>query len=549
MRRLTFRTGRIAPVLVATAAALGWTPPPTPQDPLRLIVVVTVDQMPAEMLERFGPYFSGGFARFLRGAVFTDAHQDHANTVTAVGYATIGTGAFPAHHGIVGNEYYDRALHRMTYCAGDSDARILGYESASGRSPRNLLRSTLGDWVKARWPESKVYGLAIKDRSAILAAGARADGAYWYEDEAGRFVTSSYYSDAYPDWVQAFNESGRVEQYHGRSWQKLLPDGAYVVSREDSFPAEADGVHITFPHVLGENSEQPDRAFYAELPFTPFGDEVTLAFARELVTHEALGLDDAPDLLFLGLSTPDYIGHRYGPYSQEVEDLYLRLDRGLEEFFALLDERVGEGRYVVALSADHGALALPEELVRRGVDAGRLDVRAVFGGVREVIAAAVRDSLITEPPRLRLAGGLVLSFAEAAPDWSTLTQLRSRIAHALESSDGVVHALTFDSLAAIDVHAAGVMGRFRRSFHPDRAPDVAVHLRKYHVLDQRGATHGSAYDYDTHVPLVFMGPGIAAGRYGEPARTVDLAPTLAALLGVTPPDVDGRVLGEALGQR
>lgn len=544
-----FRSGRVVWSFLAAVAALAWARATIPQDPLRLVVVVTVDQMPAEMLDRYGPYFSGGFARLLRGAVFTDAHQDHAYTVTAAGHATISTGAYPAHHGIVGNEYYDRTAQRMTYCAGDSDARILGRESAPGRSPRNLLRSTLGDWVKARWPESRVYGLAIKDRSAILAAGARADGAYWYEDAAGRFVTSSYYMDAYPDWVRAFNESGRVEQYHGRSWQKLLGDDAYVVSREDSFPAEADGVRVTFPHVLGEGSQQTDRAFYTELPFTPFGDEVTLAFARDLVAHEGLGLDDAPDLLFLGLSTPDYVGHRYGPYSQEVEDLFLRLDRGLEELFAFLDERVGEGRYVVALSADHGALALPEELVRRGVDAGRLDVRAVFGGVREVVAAAVRDSSIGEAPRLRLAGGLVLSFDREAPDATALAQLRGRIAEALESSEGVVHALTFDSLAGVDVEAAGVIGLFRRSFHPDRAADVAVQLKEYHVLEQRGATHGSAYDYDTHVPVVFMGPGIAPGRYGAATRTVDIAPTVATLLGVTPPvDGDGRVLGEALGR-
>jgi len=308
-------------------------------------------------------------------------------------------------------------------------------------------------------------------------------------------------------------------------------------------------VHITFPHVLGESSAQPDRAFYAALPFTPFGDAVTLAFARELVVHEELGLDDAPDLLFLGLSTPDYIGHRYGPYSQEVEDLFLRLDRGLEEFFSFLDERVGEGRYVVALSADHGVLALPEELVRRGIDAGRLEVRAVFGGVRDVVAAAVRDSLIAEPPRLRLAGGLVLSFAQGAPDATALTQLRGRIAEAFESSEGVVHAVTFDSLAGVDVEAMGVIGRFRRSFHPDRAADVAVQLKEYHVLEQRGATHGSAYDYDTHVPVVFLGPGIAPGRFGSPTRTVDVAPTLATLLGVPPPgDIDGRVLSEALRQ-
>jgi len=546
MRPQASRRGRLALVLAAAAATLAWARAPTPQDPLRLVVVITVDQMPAEMLERFGPYFSGGFTRLLRGAVFSDAHHDHANTVTAVGHATISTGTFPAHHGIVGNEYYDRTVARVTYCADDSTAPILGSDSAPGRSPRNLLRSTLGDWLKAVSPESKVFGLAIKDRSAILTAGARADGAYWYSDADGRFVTSAYYMDGYPDWVQTFNGSGRVEQYRGQQWQKLLSDDAYAVSREDSFPAEFDGQHTTFPHAVGAT----DRAFYSELPYTPFGDEVTLAFAHELVVHETLGLDDAPDILFLGLSTPDFVGHRYGPYSQEVEDLYLRLDRGLEAFFTFLDERVGADRYAVALSADHGVLALPEELVRRGIDAGRLDSRTLFAGLRDAVVRAAQDSLITELPRLRWVNGIVITFASGSPDASALTRLRWLIAEALESNEGVVHAFTFDSLARVDIRAAGVTGRFRRNFYPDRSADVVLHLKEYYTRDARGATHGSAYDYDTHVPLLFLGPGIMPGRYDQPTRTVDLAPTLAALLGVTPPDdVDGRALVEALGAR
>jgi predicted AlkP superfamily pyrophosphatase or phosphodiesterase len=544
VRSMGIRSVSVFVLLVATAA---WVSNAPQAPPPKLVVVVTVDQMRAEMLERFAPHFSGGFARLLRGAIFTDGHHDHAATVTATGHATIGTGVFPSKHGIVGNEYYDRIAQQPMYCAGDSTASILGYEGAPGRSPRNLLRPTLGDWLKSASPESKVYGLAIKDRSAILTAGLHADGAYWYHYPVGRFVTSSFYADSYPEWVQAFNESGLVDQYHGREWHKLLSDESYVASREDSFPAEADGEHTTFPHVAGQDSESPDRDFYNELPYTPFGDEVTLTFARELVTNEALGTDDVPDILFLGLSSADFIGHRFGPYSQEVQDHFVHVDRALEEFFAFLDEHVGPDQYVVALSADHGVLAMPEELTRRGVDAGRLDSRTIFGGLRESVVAAMEDSLIIATPRLRYMNGIVISFADSAPEADALTELRERVARGLEANEMIVNAFTLEALAAADVEAAEPVGRFRRSFHPDRSADVAVHLRENYMLGSRGATHGSAHDYDTHVPIVFMGPGIAAGSFNDRVRTVDMAPTLASLLGLAPPaDLDGRVLSSAL---
>ncbi len=295
---------------------------------------------------------------------------------------------------------------------------------------------------------------------------------------------------------------------------------------------------------MTDPGEGPDRRFYSWLATSPYGAALTLRFAQDLVVQERVGLDDAPDLLFVGISSADFVGHRYGPFSREAQDYYLQLDTFLGDFLSFLDERVGEHAYTVALSADHGALAMPEELTRRGQDAGRFDPRPFFEELRALAAEAAESGAIPSIPRLQYIGGLVFQFEEAAPTPRELAAFRREVADLAMANAFVAEAFTYEELR--DGTGAGVTyDRHRRSFHPDRSADVVVSLRERYLLGAQpvGTSHGSPWDYDTHVPLVLAGPGISAGENGMRARTADLAPTIARLFQIpAPADLDGRVL-------
>ncbi len=522
-----------------------------PVDPPRLVVVVAVDQMRADYLDRFGHLFEGGLARVLReGSLYTDAHQDHAATVTAPGHATIATGVFPARHGIVGNDYFERAEGRSVYSAADSTAPLLGVPGAPGRSPARLRRDGLADWLKAASPDSKVFSVAIKDRSAIMMAGRSPDGAYWYHAPARRFVTSTYYAAEYPEWVEAFGAEALIGSYYGRGWDRLLPPEAYAASREDSFPAEGGGGPFVFPYRFAEvlsdtTPESPDDGWWELFRYTPYGDEVTLLFAEQAVEHEALGSDGTPDFLFVGCSSADYVGHRWGPYSQEVQDYYLRLDRYLGRFFSFLDERVGAGEWALVVTGDHGVAPAPEEAVRRGIDARRILGRDFWLPIRDAYTAAAVEVEIDPVPRPRWAEGVVLLGGDPTP--RVRRELRETVARRVATIGFVAEAFSAERVAEADPWGDRPIHFFRRSFDPERTPDVLVHLRPYHVVGTTTGIHGSAHPYDTHVPLVFVGPGVTSGRHADRVRTVDIAPTLAAMLGIrAPEDLDGRVLAEAL---
>ena len=514
---------------------------PTP----KLVVVLAVDQMRADYLDRFDTQFTGGLRWLVdNGLLFSNAHHDHATTSTGPGHVTVATGVFPSRHGIVGNDYYDRRARRSIYSMADSTSVILNYPEASGRSPANLLRDGVADWLKMQSPSSKVYAVGIKDRSAIPLGGKRADGAYWFHLSTGDFITSDYYRSEYPAWVADFNESDRSARYCGTYWTKLLPDSAYALSREDDFPGEKTGLGRTFPHLLTGTDGLPDAKYYGRIPETPFGDELTLEFAREMISNEGLGLDEHVDMLFIGLSSADYIGHRYGPYSQEVQDYYLRLDRMLAGFFARLEEITGAGGYIIALTADHGVMVMPEELSRRGVDAGRDSKRPITQRLREVTAALVDDGLIDTVPRLRDVAGFVLDFGNEPVSPEQATRLRQILTAELRMRPEIGAAYSFDQVIA-GSGSGPIFEKFVRSVHPERGADILYAPREHYLFtsSSTGTSHGSPYEYNTHVPLVFAGAGLAAERRNEQVRTVDMAPTLASLMNVTPPtDLDGRDL-------
>jgi len=496
------RTAALAPFL-ALACMGGRAAHPEVHDPPRLTVVLVVDQMRSDYLERYSALFKGGLARILAdGAVFTEAYQDHASTVTAVGHATIATGVSPARHGIVGNDFFDRGEGKRVYAASDPDAPILGVPDAAGRSPVRLRRSGLADWLRDASPESRIFSTALKDRSAIMLGGRSPDGAYWYRGRARQLVTSAFYTSQVPEWVRAFGSLDRVDSYAHQTW-----DGH----------SGKDVLH------------------------SPFGDELILQFAQAAVEHEGLGADDTPDLLFIGASAADYIGHRWGPGSQELEDYYVRLDRYLGELFAYLDREVGTDEWALVLSSDHGVAPAPEELARRGEDARRISAREFSRKVQAAVGAAIEESGIEPAPTFQWSDGPHLISESASPD--ELRALRRAIADRLAAIDFVAAVFTADEVAGADPRGEGMIHRFRRAFDPERSPDVMYALKPNYIVGSSTATHGSPYAYDMHVPLVFMGPGITPGRHDERVRAVDIAPTVARLLGIpAPDDLDGRVL-------
>lgn len=527
----------------------------------RLAVIITVDQMRADYLGRFAPHFGeGGFKRLLTtGADFQNCHYRHAVTKTAPGHATIGSGVHADVHGIIGNEWLDRTSFLQGNAVEDAASPLVGlvrsltrYPNATmaakaGRSPRNFLGVTLGDQLKARYgADAKVFGVADKDRSAILPVGRKADGAYWTEE--GVFVTSTFYRPELPDWVKDFNGHHNAARHYGDIWDRLLPASVYeAVQGPDDAPGEevSSGLSATFPKRVASKSGRPDGEFYGAFDRTPWNNEMVAAMAQQLIGAERLGQDDIPDLLAVGFSQPDSMGHAYGPDSHEAFDSYLRLDRTLAAFFGFLDAQIGPGRWVAVLTADHGVARLPERVqteTGQANAAGRIAARDLdlwvnqaldqaFGPLPAALFWTYRDnSSYHLNPR-------ALAAKELSPD-----RVAAELSAALARHPMVGAAYTRSQLTMNGpLDAMGEM--VRRSFNPARSADV-LFVEKYNFqMRAAGTTHGTPHDYDTHVPQVWFGAGVKPGVHPEPVAVEDIAPTLAALLGVElPPEARGRRL-------
>lgn len=515
--------------------------------PPRLNVLLVVDQMCAEHLQRYGDLFQGGLARLLKeGRVYSEAHHDHAYTVTGAGHATLATGSFPSTSGIVGNDWYEKLLRRVVYCTEDSQYPIIGYnqqDPEDGRSPHYLDVPAIGDWLKEASPRSKVFGIAKKDRAAIMMAGQKPDGAYWYNTGDGQMVTSTYYRESYPQWVTDFNQTRSADQYFDAGWQRLLADTAvYLRARRDDFPAEGDGKGNTFPHLFTDMSDSPDPRFYDELCITPFGDQLVLNFAKACITNEQLGVDDVPDLLALSCSAADLIGHRYGPFSQEALDYYLRLDRYLGDFFDFLDETIGSEHYAVAFSSDHGVIPLPEYLQEQNVAAKRV-LKGPFMNEAKGRLLKIATTFEVEPKIYENVSGFSIFLDQEILASINRENFQQTIIDELckmEAMDTIYTAAQI--LAAPDDDS--ILSMIKRSYDQRRTGDLYFVLKENYLLDdQFGTTHGSPYRYDTHVPFIFWGPGIKKGEIKDPVRTVDLAPTLSGMMGIeTPETVNGKRL-------
>jgi predicted AlkP superfamily pyrophosphatase or phosphodiesterase len=511
-----------------------------------LVVVIAVDQLGEDLMERYDPLFTGGFRRLRdQGMSFSEARVDHAISISHPGHVTLATGDSPARHGIVDAAFYEgpSGARKFVDALADPAEHIVGAPELPGVSPRKILASTLSEWVQAADPRARIAAVGSGQYSSLLHAGHAKGDVYWYAGAAGRYVTSTSYRQELPEWVERFNRESLPRFKEGSlRWESTVPEAARALARPDASPWEARGRHTTFPHLFADETP-PERQNQAardwRLAVTPMLDAATLALAAEAVRSLELGQRGVTDALSIVVSQVDDIGHWYGPRSQEQLDDLLRLDRELGDFLAFLDRTVGAGRYVVALSADHAAPDIPEHRREAGENARRVTEAEIDAVLAEVKAALAQPS----------------ASQDASPE-----ELAARVAAVVKRFDFVADAMTPADLAAPGAAADPFRALYRNNVRPDRVPryplfsfadgtspvgeaGVTVRLVEGAMLDLDPVVHGSPYDVDRRVPLVFFGAGVRAGRSAAPARTVDLAPTLARLAGIAPPaGLDGHAL-------
>jgi predicted AlkP superfamily pyrophosphatase or phosphodiesterase len=531
---------RRALLVLALAAVASAQPAPGPavSPRPRLVVFVSVDQMRADYLDRFRPLFTSGLKAITeRGAVFTNAFYRHACTETGPGHSVLLTGRSPRSSGIVGNTWYDRTLRTRVNVVADPTVRVLGGVGRTA-SPAYFNGFTVGDMLKTRSPGSKVVGVSFKDRAAILMAGKHADGAYWYESAGGRFVTSTWYMAEAPRWLERFNERRLPDALAGRTWERLLPDPATYVrlAGEDEVKAEWDGTTTTFPHRI--RSAPPEVAFYDDLRRTPFADEILFDLATAAMKDHDMGTDEATDLLAVSFSACDVIGHTYGPDSQEQMDNFLRLDRTLGRLLEEAERRAGKERVLVVLTADHGAMPLVEVLKAKGLDARRASGEELSGPVDKALALRFPGAtgLLTDPDPMEY----VLDREAIARQGLKVEDVEGTIRGALLSTGLVDAVYTQAQLAGPRPANDPFFDLHQRAFFAPRSGDLIARVKKHVYLGGYvgGTGHGSPYDYDRHVPIVFLGPGIAPGRRDVETGPEDIAWTLGRLLGLPYPQQD-----------
>ena len=492
-----------------------------------LVVLITIDQMRGDYLERFGSQLTGGLGRLMRGgAWYTNAHHDHAITETAPGHATLLSGRFPRSTGITANRVG----------VDDDAAPLIANGVGPGASPKRFVGTTLSDWLTANDRRSRTFSVSTKDRGAILPVGTSRSQVYWYSPD-GRFVTSTYYRDALPPWVEAFNDRHFPQTFAGRSWDLLLPDSAY--HEADSVSAEGGGSGFVFPHVL------PDDPIDAAsiVRGTPFIDEITLAFALHGVRSLSLGAAPQTDLLAISLSGTDYIGHRYGPDSREMHDQIVRVDRALGAFLDSLYRLRDSTRVTLVLTGDHGVGTIPElaPATTRPTPA-RVTLYPLLPALRAGLRTAGVDTLAFEIDQpIVLVDRLAFEKTNVNAD-SAIASFADQV----RRLPGVARVDRLEALRA-DTLSDPIARRWSHQF-PSSAPvELVVTLTPFSLWQGNIASHGSPYDYDSNVPLVFYGAGVQPGKHTEFVRTVDLAATLAEIAGVRPLErLDGVVLRNAL---
>jgi predicted AlkP superfamily pyrophosphatase or phosphodiesterase len=483
----------------------------------KLIVAIAVDQFRYDYTTRFRSRYQAGLEKMLsEGAVYVDAHQDHYPTVTATGHATYLTGSVPATSGIIGNEWYDRKSGKVITSVEDAETKLLGVDGESvGSSPHNLVVSTLGDELKiADRGTSKVIGISMKDRAAILPSGRMADAAYWVDNTTGAVVSSTWYQQQLPDWVCQFNDQKIPMKSLGASW--------YAVGAAGS----AAKPLMVLPTTAG-------KSFFSQWEETPFANEMLEEFAEQVMEHEKLGQHNETDILTVSFSANDHLGHAVGPDAPEVEDMSVHTDRTIGKLLdAAVKQAGGRQNVLVILTADHGVAPVPEVNQKRKMPGGRLDKAKYIATVEAALEKKFGEGkwvIATQE------SGFYLNDELIAQKKLKHSAVEDEVASTVMTLPYVARAYTRTQLLRHEATPSQIDEYVARAFYPQRGPDVLVVVRPYYLFGKEGTSHGSPYDYDSHVPLIFWGGAVKSGVYSETVGVSDVAPTLAAILQIQAP--------------
>ena len=504
----------------------------------KLVVGIVVDQMRWDYVNKFKPFFKtqNGFLKLMNlGASCNNNLIPYLPTVTACGHTAVYTGSTPAIHGITGNSWYDNIQQRMVYCVEDNSVQAVGIENSSAgkMSPLNVWTTTIGDELKlATNFKSKVFGVSLKDRGAIIPAGHSADGAFWYDSKSGNFISSTYYGKSLPTWLTNYNNAKKVDSFYKLGWSLSLPANVYEANCDTDqneyesipFGKDAKGFPYGLNQFIGKD--------YGKVANTPYGNNLVLDVATQTIINEKMGLDDITDLLAVSFSSPDYIGHAFGPNSWETLDGYIKLDELLAQFFTTLDQQVGKDNYTVFLTADHAVAPIPGYAQKHKIPAGTI----------------TDDGIKNELGKMLTAKGLNPKFISAITEFNiyfnhnlmdslqvTQDKLTSLITNYLEQKSNIIQVVE-SRKAAIAPLPQSIRERIVNGFNPQRSGDL-MFITKSGVVGggNTGTGHGVFYNYDAHIPLLFYGKGIKKGQVNNVNYMTDIAPTITTLLGIQMP--------------
>ena len=510
----------------------------TAQQPARpkLVVGIVIDQMRWDYLYRFNQLYSNNGFKRLMGEGFSCDNTliPYTPTYTAPGHTCIYTGSVPAIHGIVGNNWYDKTHNANVYCTDDSTVTTVGNISgdAGKMSPVNMWTTTITDELRlSNNFKSKVIGIALKDRGAILPAGHSANAAYWYDDKGGKWISSTYYMQDVPAWVKDFNAKDKVVTYMSKDWNTLLPIDQYDLSTADNEPYEnviSGESTVTFPHKLSTIT----TAKFSSFRTTPFANTFTFDFAKQAIENEKLGSNTVPDFLAVSISSTDYIGHTFGPNSIEAEDTYLRLDKDIADFLTYLDEKIGKGNYLVFLTADHGVAHVPGFLAEHKIPGGTVSDAALTKEINQAVEAVAGIKNVVQAVENYQ---VYLNFAEIEKQGKDKATIINNVIKTLQQKPFIVNVFETNKLmmATIPEPQKEMMAN---GYNPKRSGDIQFTFKPgYFDGGSKGTSHGLWNPYDAHIPLLFFGWNIKPGKTNRETHMTDIAATVAALLNIQMP--------------
>lgn len=516
----------------------------------KLVVGIVVDQMRHDYIYRYWNKFgNGGFKKLINeGYFYKNAHYNYVPTYTGPGHASIYTGTSPATHGIIANDWFVKETGKMTYCTEDDKVKTVGSESKAGlMSPKNLLVTTVGDELKlATNQSSKVFAISLKDRSSILPAGHSANGAFWFDGSVGKFISSTHYMNQLPDWVNEFNNQQLAKKYLSQGWSTLYPIDTYLESIADKNNYEQSPNKKDIPVFPYEYSKQLDKNNFEIIKATPYGNTITKDIALACLKAEQLGKGKQTDMLCISFSSTDYVGHSYGPRSVEVEDVYLRLDKDLEELLNYLNTTIGKDNYLLFLTADHGACDVPAHLKDLKIPGGYINETELTTTIKSFCQSQYGDSLVSEYVNQQI----FLNESKMAAMKLNKFAVEHTLANYMLSIKGISEAYPSEVLKYENFTDGTFKYLIQKGYNHVRSGNVAVAYNPaWMEYQDKGTTHGASYSYDTHVPVLFYGKGIPKGTSVKKINVVDIAPTISLLLNMSFPNgTTGKPLEEVFGK-